>query len=323
MNRIELFKGDCLTIMDELIAKGIVVDAIICDPPYQTTACSWDTLIPFNKHIMVEKGKKLIPMYQDEWILQELKKSNNNIHQCMEEFNELAKEGMWCKLNKLIKPNGAIVLFGSEPFSSALRMSNIKNYKEDVVWLKNKSASGMQAKQKHLKVHENIMVFANETKYIFNPQKWLVQDKEFLTQRKTLKEFECGNTVYASATRVRKKDDGTRNPISIVTCAVPITPAKTKTYANHIDINFHSTQKPIELMEYLIKTYTNENEIILDFTMGSGSTGVASKNLNRGFIGIELNDYFEIAEKRIEEAVLGSSLEVPLEMKVYKLSKYS
>lgn len=255
----KLYHGDCLKIMDKLIDENVLFDAIITDPPYGTTACSWDSVIPFDE--------------------------------------------MWDRLNKLIKPNGSIVLFGSEPFSSALRMSNIKNYKEDIVWLKNKSASGMQAHQKHLKVHENIICFSNETKYTFNPQKWLVQDKEFLTQRKTLKEFECGNNVYSSAKRVRKKDDGTRNPISIITQAVPITPAKTKKYKSSIDINMHPTQKPVALMEYLIKTYTNENELVLDFTMGSGTTGVACENLNRTFIGIELDEkYFNIAKERIEKS---------------------
>tara|TARA_S200002703_G_scaffold157612_3_gene165946 strand:+ start:7986 stop:8768 length:783 start_codon:yes stop_codon:yes gene_type:complete len=253
---IDLIKGDCLDVMKEITSKSI--DAIICDPPYGTTACKWDDVIPFDL--------------------------------------------MWEQLNRIIKPNGAIVLFGSEPFSSALRMSNINNYKEDVVWLKNKSSNGFQVKQKHVKVHENIMVFANQTKYKFYPQKWLVQEKEFLTQRKTLKEFECGNNVYGSAKRIRKLDDGTRNPISIITASVPITMAKNKTYGKDIDVNYHPTQKPIELMEYLIKTYTNENETVLDFTMGSGSTMVACQNTNRSGIGIEQDEnYFKIAQDRIKE----------------------
>ena len=253
---IELLQGDCLEVM-----KGIPdgsIDAIITDPPYGTTACKWDSIIPFNL--------------------------------------------MWEHLNRIIKPNGAIVLFGSEPFSSALRMSNIDNYKEDVVWLKNKSSNGFQIKQKHLKVHENIMVFANQTKYKFNPQKWLVQEKEFLTQRKTLKKFECGNNVYGSAKRIRKLDDGTRNPISIITASVPITMAKNKVYSNDIDVNYHPTQKPLTIMEYLIKTYTNEGETVLDFTMGSGSTLVACQNTNRNGIGIEMDEaYFKIAQQRIKE----------------------
>lgn len=209
---------------------------------------------------------------------------------------------MWEQLNRIVKPDGAIVLFGSEPFSSNLRMSNINNYKEDVVWLKNKSSNGFQIDQKHLKVHENIMVFANQTKYKFNPQKWLVQEKEFLTQRKTLKEFECGNNVYGSAKRIRKLDDGTRNPISIITASVPITMAKSKTYSSDIDVNYHPTQKPLAIMEYLVKSFTNENDTVLDFTMGSCSTGIACINTNRNFIGIELDEnYFNISLRRVEE----------------------
>ena len=248
-----LYLGDCLEIMPLMPDNS--VDCIITDPPYGTTACNWDSVIPFDK--------------------------------------------MWEQLNRIIKPNGAIVLFGSEPFSSALRMSNISNYKEDVIWLKNKSSNGFQIEQKHLKIHENIIVFANQVKYKFNPQKWLVQEKEFLTQRKTLKEFECGNNVYGSANRVRKLDDGTRNPISIITASVPITMAKNKIYSNNIDVNYHPTQKPISVMEYLVKTFTDENDTILDFTMGSGSTMVASKNLNRKFIGIEKEPkYYDIACQR-------------------------
>ena len=253
---IDLRHGDCLEVMKQIPDKSI--DAIITDPPYGTTACNWDSVIPFNL--------------------------------------------MWEQLNRIIKPDGAIVLFGSEPFSSNLRMSNINNYKEDVVWLKNKSSNGFQIEQKHLKVHENIMVFANQTKYKFNPQKWLVQEKEFLTQRKTLKEFECGNNVYGSAKRVRKLDDGTRNPISIITASVPITMAKNKTYGSDIDVNYHPTQKPIAIMEYIVKSFTNESDTVLDFTMGSCSTGIACINTNRNFIGIELDEnYFNISLKRVEK----------------------
>ena len=99
-----------------------------------TTACKRDSVIPFNNYIMIQRGKKEFPIYKDEWVMRELRQSYKSIHQCEEEFDEQSKEGMWQKLNKLIKPNGAIVLFWSEPFSSALRMSNIKNYKYDWVW---------------------------------------------------------------------------------------------------------------------------------------------------------------------------------------------
>lgn len=256
MSDIKLYNGDCLEIMDELIKQGIKVDAIITDPPYGTTACSWDSIIPFDE--------------------------------------------MWKRLNKLIKPHGAIVLFGSEPFSSALRMSNIKNYRESLIWLKNKAGSGLQAKQKHIKITEDIIVFSKHGKCTYNPQKWLVEKKEFLTQRKTLKDVEVGNNIYSKMTKRQTKDDGSRYPLNVISCRVPFTPSKTKTYSNNIDIRFHPTQKPVELMKYLIKTYTNENDTVLDFTMGVGTTGMACRHLGRNFIGIELDKkYYEIAKKRI------------------------
>lgn len=211
---------------------------------------------------------------------------------------------LWEHYNRIVKDNGVIVLFGSQPFSTLLVSSNINNFKEELIWLKNKSGSGLQANQKNIKIHENIYVFANSSKYTFNPQKWLVAEKEFLTQRKTFDEVEVGNNIYAPMKRTRKPDDGSRNPISIVSCAVPFTPSKSKTYSKEVDLRFHPTQKPVKLLEWIIKTYTNENELILDNCMGSGSTGVACVNTNRRFIGIEKDDkYFEIAKNRISEII--------------------
>lgn len=214
-------------------------------------------------------------------------------------------EPLWEQYNRVIKDNGVIILFGSQPFTSQLILSNIKMFREELIWLKNKAGSGLQAKQKHIKVHEEILVFSKNGKYTYNPQKWLVDKKEFLTQRKTFNEVEVGNNIYSKMLKKQKADDGTRNPISIVSCRVPFTPAKGKKYENKdVDLRIHPTQKPIELLEYLIKTYTNENEVVLDNCMGSGSTGVACINTNRNFIGIELDEkYFEIAKKRIEDVL--------------------
>jgi site-specific DNA-methyltransferase (adenine-specific) len=252
---IDLRQGDCLELMKTIPDKSI--DMILCDLPYGTTACKWDTVIPFDK--------------------------------------------LWEQYNRIIKDNGAICLFGSQPFTSKLIMSNLDMFREEIIWLKNKSGSGLQAKQKHIKVHENILVFSKNGKYTYNPEKWLVDKKEFLTQRKTFNEVEVGNNIYSKMIKKQKADDGTRNPISIVSCRVPFTPAKGKTYSNaDVDLRVHPTQKPVVLLEYLIKTYTNEGETVLDNCMGSGSTGVACINTNRNFIGIELDDkYFNIAKERI------------------------
>ena len=236
---IDLYKGDCLEVMDKLIADGVKVDAIITDPPYGTTACKWDSVIPFD--------------------------------------------AMWLRLNKLIKPNGAVVLFGSEPFSSALRMSNIKNYKYDWIWEKVKGGNFAILKYQPYKTHEIISVFSNKT-HNYYPIK---------TKQKERK----GKVYSSSNSAPLKYNDGKeriykdKHPKSIITVSNANQKGKQ-----------HPTQKPVALMEYLIKTYTNEGETVLDFTMGSGTTGVACKNLDRNFIGIEMDEgYFDIASKRMEQ----------------------
>lgn len=211
-------------------------------------------------------------------------------------------EVLWRHYHRIIKDNGVIALFGSQPFSSLLVASNIKDFREELVWLKNKPASGFKATQRHMKIHEQIEVFAPSAKYTYNPQKWLIEDKEFITQRKTFKDNEyIGNRIYGATTRTRKPDTGERNPISIVSCRVPFTPQNSKTYSDDVELRYHPTQKPIAVLEYLINTYSNERDLVLDNCMGSGSTGVAAKNTNRDFIGIELDEnYFKIAKRRLQ-----------------------
>ena len=238
MSKIDLYNGDCLTVMDELINEGVVVDAIITDPPYGTTACKWDSIIPFDE--------------------------------------------MWLRLNKLIKPNGAIVLFGSEPFSSALRMSNIKNYKYDWKWDKVIGSGFQVAKYKPMIRSEDVCIFGTGGKVNYYPIK--------IKRDKPIKGYAVNNSLSNPLANADKK-------------------VRTYTHKNPTNIlefkkvkgTVHPTQKPVALMEYLIKTYTNEGETVLDFTMGSGTTGVAAKNTNRKFIGIELDEkYFNIAKERIE-----------------------
>ena len=235
-NEYSLLFGDCLERMKE-IPNGSV-DAIICDPPFGTTACAWDSVIPFDL--------------------------------------------MWEQLKRIIKPNGAIVLFGSEPFSSALRMSNIKKYKYDWVWDK-RLPSGMQiAKYRPMQRHENIMVFCENGTPKYYPIK-------------TPQKERTGKIYSKSETSPVKYDDGKlktykeKNPQSIIE------------FYKRDGKSLHPTQKPVALLEYLIKTYTQEGETVLDFTFGSCSTGVATLNTNRKFIGIEMNDgYFNIAKERIK-----------------------
>ncbi|MBT4734804.1 MAG: site-specific DNA-methyltransferase [Candidatus Marinimicrobia bacterium] len=195
-------------------------------------------------------------------------------------------DDMWERLNKLTKSNGAIVLFGAEPFSSELRLSNIKNYKYDWVWTKNLKSGHLNARKMPMRGHEMIHIFYNKP-VTYNPQK-----RKRTTEHKSGNKFNSKTGIYG-----KQKDvyiDRQNDEISPDTVLQNI-----KCVSN--DRRVHPTQKPVALIEYLIKTYTNENEIVLDFTMGSGTTGVACKNLNRDFIGIEMDtDYFEIAKQRIQ-----------------------
>jgi len=247
MTKIELIQGDCLEKMKDIPDGSI--DLILTYPPYGTTACKWDSVIPF--------------------------------------------EPMWERLNRIIKPNGAIVLFGSEPFSSALIMSNIKNYKYDWIWQKSHPTNFALVKKQPMKYHENVHLFYSKQP-TYNPQ--MIEgainhgDNRHLVEG-AINKSESQPTMKAVRTDTYKS--GLKYPSSV---------QKFNSH-NRADLS-HPTQKPVALMEYLIKTYTNEGETVLDFTMGSGTTGVACKNLNRNFIGIELDpEYFKIAEKRINDKV--------------------
>ena len=211
---------------------------------------------------------------------------------------------MWEQLKRVIKPNGAIVLFGAEPFSSVLRMSNTKQFKYDWVWDKVSAVGFANAKKMPLRNIENISVFYSSLP-IYNPQ--------------GLKKLATSKTVNNSATHKSKTERGesalnggrfkesytqeyTNYPKQILTFA------RTR--------GLHPTQKPVELMEYLIKTYTNEDETVLDFTAGSFTTGVACINTNRKFIGIELDkNYFNIGVNRIKERIKCLDLKIELDIR--------
>ena len=190
---------------------------------------------------------------------------------------------MWEQLNRIIKPNGAIVLFGSEPFSSALRMSNIKNYKYDWKWDKVIGSGFQVAKYKPMMRSEDVCIFGTGGRVNYYPIK--------IKRDKPIKGYAVNNSLS--------------NPLANADKTV-----RTYTHKNPTNIleyrkvkgTVHPTQKPLELMEYLIKTYTKDDEMVLDFTMGSGSTMVACVNTNRNGIGIEMDEnYFNIAKKRVEE----------------------
>ena len=201
---------------------------------------------------------------------------------------------MWERLNKLIKSNGAIVLFGSQPFTSALISSNFEMFKYEWVWIKSRTVGFLNAKNAPLKKHENILVFSkgktsngNKNNMIYNPQGLIEINKK-------KKSVNQGNNTIVGNRPSRNKE---------YICKYKGYPNSLLEFKNESK-QVHPTQKPTDLLEYLIKTYTNENEIVLDFTMGSGSTGVACMNTNRKFIGIELDEnYFNIAKDRIENSI--------------------
>ncbi len=249
---MKLINGECLEEMSKLETGSI--DLILTDPPYGTTACKWDTIIPL--------------------------------------------EPMWEKLKRLIKPNGAIVLFGTEPFSSYLRISNISDYKYDWIWIKNTPTGFWQAKRMPMKKHEVISVFYKK-QCIYNPQMIKRTEEEYKkcyrknNSASNVAESFGGDGPEGHTPIIRKtaEEQWYKNPTMDITI-------KSEDYREGKGL--HPTQKPVALMEYLIKTYTNENQTVLDFTMGSGTTGVSAKNLNRNFVGIELDkEYFDIASTRI------------------------
>jgi site-specific DNA-methyltransferase (adenine-specific) len=241
---VQLIHGDCLEKMKDIESKSI--DMILCDLPYGTTACKWDTIIPF--------------------------------------------EPLWEQYERVIKDNGAIVLTASQPFTSNLVMSNPKMFKYEWIWNKTRPTGSMLAKKRPLKEHECVLVFYKKQP-TYNPQ--MTKAERVLEKERIVNKGEVTGNV-----RLKRKFDngGLAYPRSIQLFANP----------NHNSL--HPTQKPVALLEYLIKTYTLEGETVLDNCMGSGSTGVACINTNRNFIGIEKDDkYFEIAKKRIEEHLTTAS----------------
>jgi len=235
-----LMHGDCLDLM-ETIESGSV-DMILCDLPYGTTACKWDTVIPF--------------------------------------------EPLWEQYKRVIKKNGAIVLFGSQPFTSALVMSNPKMFKYDWIWRKPKGTGHLNAKKMPMRDKEDILVFYSE-QCCYNPQfseGTPYKDKAGKDHTAKTSMTDC----YGDYNNFRNDNDGKRYPKQVIEFGVVERGTE------------HPTQKPVALCEYLIKTYTNEGETVLDNTMGSGTTGIACLNTGRNFIGIEKDPkYFEIARNRI------------------------
>lgn len=236
-----LYRGDCLEVMEE-IPDGSV-DLVLTDPPYGTTACKWDAVIPLD--------------------------------------------AMWTQLKRIIKPNGATVMTASQPFTSALVMSNPKTFKYCWVWDKVNRYTGMlNANRMPLRRHEDVVVFYSKPP-TYNKQ-WR-EGKPYNVKRTG--EYSGLGEHHA----VNGVNEGKHNPCTILDIKAD----------NKLEMGLHPTQKPVALMEYLIKTYSNPGDTVLDFTMGSGTTGVACVNLGRKFIGIERDEqYHAIAAARILGAII-------------------
>jgi site-specific DNA-methyltransferase (adenine-specific) len=228
--------GDCLELMKDIPDKS--VDMILCDLPYGTTACKWDTVIPF--------------------------------------------EPLWEQYNRIIKKHGAIVLTAAQPFTSALVMSNPKGFKYEWVWDKVRPSGFQVAKYKPMQRHENVLVFTSKGECVNYFPIMELRDKPVK-----------GRVASSSESSPLKYSDGKtriythKNPQSIIVFPKP-------------NRTIHPTQKPVALFEYLIKTYTNEGDLVLDNCAGSGTTGVACQNLNRNYILIEKEqEYCDIIKERL------------------------
>lgn len=243
---IEIYHGDCIPVMKQLIEDKRLFDAIICDPPYGTTPAECDTPVPFPD--------------------------------------------MWECLKKLRKPTGAILLFGNEPFSTLLRMSNLKEFKYDWVWEKSKAGSAITAKVRPLAKHEMISVFGpNGGKVEYYPQKF--QGEPYKRVHKASMADKANNhKVGLNSKDFVHESDGMRHPGTVQFFA--------QKWRKQDQLHPH--QKPVELMEFLIKSYTLEGQSILDFTCGSGTTLIAARSINRNCVGIEKNDtYYKVACTRL------------------------
>ena len=249
----QVFLGDCLELYKNIEPKSI--DLILTDLPYGTTACKWDTIIPFDK--------------------------------------------LWEMVNYLLKPNGAFITTASQPFTSDLINSNRDSFKYELIWDKMQGSNMYEATKRPLKSHENILVFYNKQP-IYNPQKTKSLPKNMRDRVKN-KFKGVSDGIYGECKEYTPiKNENERYPLSVYYHS-------SQGSELHKTKRKHPTQKPLELFEWLVKSFTNENMTIFDPCMGSGTTGVACKNTNRSFIGIEKDEaYFKIAEQRINARTLFS-----------------
>lgn len=280
IERNTLILGDCIDVFESNCIEDGSVDAIIVDLPYARTQNKWDELIPLTDYVV--DGKKIL--YKDEYLLKKYKEGVS-YKEGLKTWNREHKKGLWYYYNRLIKDNGVIILFCDGMFMADVMRSNAKQWRYNIVWNKILTSGFLNANRQPLRQHEEIVVFYKKSPS-YNPQK-----KKGKPNHSKGSSKKNTNNNYGKFEIVDNRDKlgDMKHPTSIWTFQKP-----------HPSTMVHPTEKPVDLLKELVLTYTNEGELVLDNCMGSGTTGVACKELGRDFIGIEKNSiYFETAKSRI------------------------
>lgn len=281
-----IYHGDCLELMQDIPDKS--VDMIFTDLPYGTTNCKWDIIIPLEDYIEA-KGKTL---KHDDFLFQSYK-AGMSFKEAEKIWKEQRKAGLWTHYKRIIKDNGAILLFAQTPFDKVLGSSNLDMLRYEWIWEKTAATGHMNAKKMPMKAHENILVFYKKLP-VYHPQ--MTDGHEPVHAFTKRVEIQNNSEVYGQVSKEISGGGNTiRYPRSVLTFA-------SDKQTSHL----HPTQKPLELCRYMIRTYTNEGDVVLDSCIGSGTCGVAAIMEGRKFIGIEKEQkYVEIARKRIILALDG------------------
>ena len=284
MSKIQLYNTDCLEQLRLLPENSI--DMVLCDLPYSTTLEKWDKIIPMEDYIVYNR-KNLT--FTDFMFLQY--KKGIPLRDTIEKFEKNKQLGLWTLYDKIVKPDGAILLFGQEPFSSMLRQSNIEDYRYDIYWEKERLTNVQQVHKRVGKTVESISVFYKKQP-VYNPQMQIYTGRKV---RNTVKDGTLGKLIDRNNQKAKPyRDNGTRYPTQVW-----------KYSREFLKEEHHRTQKPIELLKNCILTFSNEGDTVLDNAMGWGSAGRAAILTNRNFIGIEADPYnFQKAEKILKNSLI-------------------
>ncbi len=282
LNLNSLYNGDCLEVMNQIDDKSI--DLICTDLPYgQTARNKWDTVIPFCDYVKI-KGNT----YYENDVFKISGVLNKNMKYTKKWFDENKKTGLWTHYKRIIKDNGAIVLFANGMFTADLMKSNEKMWRYNLVWQKTQPTGHLNAKRMPLRSHEDICVFYKKLP-TYNPQKTTGHKRKVSTAKNKMN---CKKTLNYGEYNLTSYDSTERYPTSVWTFSKDIQKSA-----------IHPTQKPVALIEKIIKTYSNENEIVLDSCAGSMTTAIACINTHRQYICIEKDkDIFESGKERVQKA---------------------